>query len=742
MATRVSNYIFPFRVDDSMLDGRMTYHLSAFHWIDAVTPPMERRLQELAERIATAINSKEDNIEIDEISKSRNTQRQRLLGQQVSPRSEFFGRDRELMEIQERFANGSNAVFLCGMGGIGKSELAKAYAKKHGSEYHTTIFASYETDLLHLIASDQSVPVENLMQSSAGGEQGETLQGYYERKMKTLRSIVDEKTLFIIDNFDTEEDEHLEELLQLPCRFLFTSRTDFSPYGYETVKIDVMEHLEDLIQIFERIDRAYSSSEDRQAVVDIIRLLDGHTYAVSLTAAQMKAGRIRPQKMLAKLQEEGLNIQTRSTFARDMGSQKATAYEYIQALFDFSQLDEDACGILRNLACIPREGFDIDLFMEFTGVEDFGTISHLIDLNRVQNDEEHDRIGLHMLIREMVWNQLKPTLVSCRQLLEGVKDHVWDAWYHPYEENCKLEGLVYSLMEYFPEPSPDTLDIFEYFATFAWIQGNFELADAYEHKLYHLCETTYGTRSREAGNQALRVAAVYHNMGDYAKARPWYETGWTSLLEACGDTRETCMACMKVGRSDAQMKDYQAAEEKYIHSRDVLTSLLETTDASNQKELEQISILRAYTLMDLAHIYTCQNRSAEALPLALESCEILKTVTESTALLIYAWMVLTYVYYGLKDYEKAAHYMEQAVKDNLEFHGENNIDTVHFYEMQRDSLAMLGQYEEAKAAYAKALGCREAYFPADENALNRLNQKYTCAQKNENSGMPLLEIWP
>ena len=86
--------------------------------------------------------------------------------------------------------------------------------------------------------------------------------------------------------------------------------------------------------------------------------------------------------------------------------------------------------------------------------------------------------------------------------------------------------------------------------------------------------------------------------------------------------------------------------------------------------------------------------------------------------------------------------MEKAVKDNQEFHGENNIDTVHFYEMQGDCLVMLEQYEQAKALYSKALGCRETYFPADENALNRLNQKYTCAQKNENSGMPLLEIWP
>ncbi len=63
LATRVSDYIFPFRIDNAELNGRMNYHLSAFHWIDAVTPPMEKRLDELADRIAAALQEKVSNPE-------------------------------------------------------------------------------------------------------------------------------------------------------------------------------------------------------------------------------------------------------------------------------------------------------------------------------------------------------------------------------------------------------------------------------------------------------------------------------------------------------------------------------------------------------------------------------------------------------------------------------------------------------------------------------------------------------
>ena len=47
LATRISDYIFPFRIDSADLSGRMNYHLAPFHWIDAVTPPLEQRLNEM-----------------------------------------------------------------------------------------------------------------------------------------------------------------------------------------------------------------------------------------------------------------------------------------------------------------------------------------------------------------------------------------------------------------------------------------------------------------------------------------------------------------------------------------------------------------------------------------------------------------------------------------------------------------------------------------------------------------------
>lgn len=744
LATRCSNFIFPFRIDHAELNGRMNYHLSAFHWIDAVTPPMEQRLNELADRVADALQKKVANVELGSLSDNRNKAMQRLLGQSVRPRAEFIGRTAQLQQLHDLLTSGENAVFLTGMGGIGKSEIAKAYAHSHPELYTTVVFASYETDLLHLIANDQAIPVENLHQASAAGGQGETTETYYERKMKALRAIVNEHTLLIIDNFDVESDDRLEEVLQLPCKQIWTTRTDFSAFGYKTVKVGPMEDFEDLVKLMQRIDKVYPGAQDQAAIRDIIRLLDCHTYAVSLTAAQMKAGRIKPVQMLVQLQNEGLNIQTRSSFAREAGQKKATAYEYIQALFDFSALDDTACSILRYMACMPREGVDIDLMMECCRIDDFGDISRLVDLNWIQLDDENDRIGLHMLVREMVWKRMTPTEDNCEALLQGAMGWATNAWNKLHEENCSHNSIIFSLLETFPAPGIRWLDCFEELATFAWIQGRFDLAERCELHLYNLCVTHYGAISKPAGSQALRVAAVYHNQGDYAKARPWYEKGLQVQESVDPNCLESFTARAKVARSNAQNGDYALAKALYFQNLDFIQRYQAEIQESGVggETLRRANVELASARMFAARVLSCMDGCEEALPLAQLSYDYLRTDTVESSLVIYAMMVLVYVHHGLKNYALALDYARKALEESNRYHGEDRIDAMFLHEMQGDLLALQGKYEQAEQKYALALGGREKLYSADEAAIARLEEKMTAARQGICAQTQLQGFWP
>src|SRR4051794_38897502 len=43
--------IIPFRTEDIALSGSFEYFLGSLHWMDATSPPLERRIEELAEKI-------------------------------------------------------------------------------------------------------------------------------------------------------------------------------------------------------------------------------------------------------------------------------------------------------------------------------------------------------------------------------------------------------------------------------------------------------------------------------------------------------------------------------------------------------------------------------------------------------------------------------------------------------------------------------------------------------------------
>ena len=68
------------------------------------------------------------------------------------PCRHFVGRKSEIENLHECLENNSK-VFLYGIPGIGKSELAKAYARKHKKYYTNILYIEYTGDLHQSITS-------------------------------------------------------------------------------------------------------------------------------------------------------------------------------------------------------------------------------------------------------------------------------------------------------------------------------------------------------------------------------------------------------------------------------------------------------------------------------------------------------------------------------------------------------------------------------------------------------------
>lgn len=354
-----------------------------------------------------------------------------LMSSACVPQSFFIGRDHELARIHEILQD-NDIVFISGIGGIGKSELAKNYAKTYRSDYDNIIFTTYHGSLQALINDDAKVHIANFRQY-----QGESEPDYFRRKLRKLKELCDHRVLFILDNFDdaelgSEAQECLKNILGMGCRFIITTR--IREWSYVVYDVNVFSEQEDLVRLF--LEYCPINDGEMPAVLEIIDYVDGHTLTVELIARQTKAGFSTPTQMLAKLKEYGLSGSGKEKIhsAKDDLYGKNTAIDHISAVFDIANLDEPERYVLVNMALMPPDGVRGELFRDWCELEDFDAVNTLITGGWL--DRDGNLIKMHPVIGEVAVRCIDEAESQCEKLLWNVKGTIEN-----YEKETKKDKL-------------------------------------------------------------------------------------------------------------------------------------------------------------------------------------------------------------------------------------------------------------------------------------------------------------
>ena len=206
------------------------------------------------------------------------------------PCRHFVGRESEIENLHECLENNSK-VFLYGIPGIGKSELAKAYARKYKKYYTNILYIEYTGDL------HQSVTEMDFTDDMPGISEEKRFQNH-NRYLRSLK----EDTLLIIDNFNVTatQDNFLSVVMKYHCRILFTTRSNLTGYA-----LFPLSELSDSSALFELVSAFYpEASEYKSVVEEIIETVHCHTFAVELAAKLLNNGILSPAQLLRKLQEK------------------------------------------------------------------------------------------------------------------------------------------------------------------------------------------------------------------------------------------------------------------------------------------------------------------------------------------------------------------------------------------------------------------------------------------------------
>ena len=324
----------------------------------------------------------------------------------------FCGRDSELDALHKLLTD-EGKVFLHGIAGIGKSELAKAYAKLYKKEYTNILYIIYSGDLMRDVTR---MDFSDDLPEDTDDER-------FRKHNRFLRSLK-EDTLIIIDNFNTTatKDTFLSVMLKYKCHLLFTTRSRI-----ESSPCMLLEEISDRNILLELAGNYYTEAPDYKIIMErIIETVHFHTLAVELSARLLQTGILEPEELLKKLEEEkaGMSATDKIGITKDGESRRATYYDHIHTLFSLYNLDEMQTEIMRCLSLVPLSGIPSKLFASWLRQHDMNNINDLVEMGFIQ-PKSGRMITLHPMLQEITITDTKPSVTNCHTMLSYLQKEVF-----------------------------------------------------------------------------------------------------------------------------------------------------------------------------------------------------------------------------------------------------------------------------------------------------------------------------
>ena len=244
--------------------------------------------------------------------------RHRIQASYCPPEEPFVGREGYLEEIQRRFQEWESPVVLYGIGGIGKTALARAYIRKHRQDYDAVLFLSCQADLKSVICDDCQLPIVNLQYSA---DKYGNKNRYFKEKIKVLQDIAGEtRLLLVFDDCNMDRDAKMATVFSLPCHILVTTRMDPSVWGaYKGIRIRELETDKEWAQFVGAYQDRKLTPEEIKAILEYWEQVNGHTLFMMMrvrgieiqgdlldTVARDLLSRFRLGKMEKQALREGL----------------------------------------------------------------------------------------------------------------------------------------------------------------------------------------------------------------------------------------------------------------------------------------------------------------------------------------------------------------------------------------------------------------------------------------------------
>lgn len=531
-ALNSNKIVVPFIVDDSELKGKLKLKLSSTQRVDGRADPLDDRIRDLAQELCKILNRPfvENSSVLNSIPENK------LVSTMIDFDNDdiFVGRDSLLDEIHSAFEK-HRTVCLQGLGGIGKTELAKQYydrnkkTEKSGC-YSKVVFARYDGNFASLLADDvvfNITGVSRLLINKDGKDVQQSDVEYALTKIDELKRTCDGETLIIIDNFDTSDEAEKEFLAKLtdnaPYKVLITTRNVQAEY--KTLEVKELDHncLTDLFIKYYGEESCKFNKED-PAFRELFGIVGEHTLTVEIIAKYLKHIDCiaSVSEMIEILKEEGFSV-------FDEDEQQKTPYKRLKDILLKSNFNDSETYFLKCLALMPSVGVKFnEHFGSWLGGKLRvwnGVMNKLVSRGFVKYDSNVGIVYLHPIIRETVLSDLKPDYETCKDFIDSCA-HVHDehytsvSWNWDYETKVMYLDCFKAITEICPLDGEEIYRVYYNISVLYNYIGGYAETVSFHERMYEFIKDFYGEDHLEAALTLHKISWKYSNARMFEEALP------------------------------------------------------------------------------------------------------------------------------------------------------------------------------------------------------------------------------
>ena len=618
----------------------------------------------------------------------------------------FVGRKQELSEIERTMQAPSGTAILYGIGGIGKTALMREYLRIHRNDYDGIVYLTFSKSVKNTLCNDTMLNISNL---NFRPEKHGSLSKYYDLKLHVLQEIIKKgKYLLLLDDCNTQTDPDLDDFLNLSCHKIITTRVNPQSWGYSGIEVLAFSTYTDWCAFLDLYTKEPLPEDEKKEIKEYIGKVHGHTLAAMLRISNRNA----------------------EWDTADIGK---------NLLQSFS-LKKRELELLMYLSIMPTDGVPFSLFQTITQLKK-GELRRLEDFMLIQIDRfsafETEKISLHPLITEATKETFPANAINCRHLIKGMENYLngenpqhKDIWEISYEDNRKIEPYVFALVNTFTEPVPWMAATFDRLATFLWIQGYFQEAEAYSLKIYNSVKAYYGENHQLTGRMAIRTGAVYYNQMDWSNANVWYLKGLDAFKKCKPANQDYLYYFMQalaiVARMYRHEHEYEAALAAIDEALECFHKFKKQYEEKNLTLTYAQLLEYPYYLNSKVNILLEMGQFEEAEQLSSKALKAFEDVSDDEFRKNTFRSVQIEILIRKKSYEKAAILAEENLRQALLYRGEKYKDTLMYMEKLADLQKDLHKETEAAALYQKILQCLHLEYPYQENWIAQIHSKLNC----------------